>query len=77
VYLGSRLWIIGYNVKKYWPRVLGLVVIQLYAGECTPIEDWSLQPYYKNKLELNSKKWNNSNEAKNFSSVLIHLSFCT
>jgi len=22
--------------KKCWPRVLGSVVIQLYAGECTP-----------------------------------------
>jgi len=25
--------------KNYWPRVLGLVVIQLYAGECTPSVD--------------------------------------
>jgi len=25
----------GYTAKNCWPRVLGSVVIQLYAGECT------------------------------------------
>jgi len=25
--------------KNSWPRVLGTVVIQLYAGECTPSVD--------------------------------------
>jgi len=25
--------------KNCWPRVLGSVVIQLYAGECTPSVD--------------------------------------
>jgi len=25
--------------KNYWPKVLGSVVIQLYAGECTPSVD--------------------------------------
>jgi len=41
--------------KTCWPRVLGPVVIQLYAGECTPSVDrtlgentCSLQPTVKN-----------------------------
>jgi len=28
--------------KNSWPRVLGSVVIQLYAGECTPCVDRAL-----------------------------------
>jgi len=27
--------------KNCWPRVLGSVVIQHYAGECTPNIDWA------------------------------------
>jgi len=27
---------------NFWPRVLGSVVIQLYAGECTPSVDRAL-----------------------------------
>jgi len=32
----------GYTAKNCWPRVLGSVVIQLYAGECTPSVDRTL-----------------------------------
>jgi len=28
--------------KKFWTRVLGSVVIQLYASECMPSVDWTL-----------------------------------
>jgi len=28
--------------KNCWPRVLDLIVIQLYAGECTPSVDRGL-----------------------------------
>jgi len=28
--------------KNCWPRVLGSVVTQLYAGECMPSVDWAL-----------------------------------
>jgi len=28
--------------KNFWTRVLGSVVIQLYAGECTPSVDQAL-----------------------------------
>jgi len=27
---------LGYTAKNFWTRVLGSVVIQLYAGEFTP-----------------------------------------
>jgi len=30
---------IGYMPKKFWTRVLGSVVTQLYAGECMPSVD--------------------------------------
>jgi len=33
---------LGYAAKKLLARVLGLVVIQLYAGECTPGVDRAL-----------------------------------
>jgi len=29
--------------KNCWPRVLGSVVIQLYAGKCTPSVDRALE----------------------------------
>jgi len=31
--------------KNCWPRVLGSVVIQLYAGECTPSMVKSISPF--------------------------------
>jgi len=34
---------VGYTAKKNsWTRVLGSIVIQLYAGECTPSADRAL-----------------------------------
>jgi len=32
----------AYDAKNFWTRVLGSVVIQLYAGECTPSVDRAL-----------------------------------
>jgi len=32
--------------KNCCPGVLGSVVIQLYAGECTPSVDWALGCYF-------------------------------
>jgi len=29
----------GYTTKHYWPRTLGSVIVQLYAGECTSSVD--------------------------------------
>jgi len=38
---------LGYTAKKnFWTRELGLVVIQLYAGECTPSVDRFLRSVY-------------------------------
>jgi len=30
---------LGYTAENFWPEVLGSVVNQLYAGECTPSVD--------------------------------------
>jgi len=33
---------LDYAAKNCWPKVLGSVVIQLYAGKCTPSADRAL-----------------------------------
>jgi len=38
-----RLSVLVTLLKNCWPRVLGSVVVQLYAGECTPSVDRALQ----------------------------------
>jgi len=49
--------------KNSWPRVLGSVVIQLYAGECTPsvvrakYQMANNMKFSRKEVLLNSKSW--------------------